>query len=456
MKKLFDKLMAYAEQNRISFAMPGHKGGRGLLEEFKNNITMLDVTELSDTEDLHSPKDALKNAKKELSKRFCATESFYLTGGSTEGVQIMLFSASGGGKVLANRNCHRSCINASVIQGFDMFFLKQDTDPNLLVPLPPTAEEIERAINDNDGVTALIITSPDYYGHIADIDAIAKVCHGKGIPLLVDEAHGAPLYADGMLGGGMARGADMAVQSAHKTLNALNQSAYLHWKSELVDIETVTEMARMVGTSSPSYPITASAEMALSDLSGDSWRELADYLDKKRAELKSKTDILYPTGELDRVRLVFGFLNYAITGYDAEKILRERYNIDVEMADMHNIVAIATPTNTKAEIDLLFSAVAQILQSTGKRERSEFPEMPASERVMSPREAFYAKGERVILQDARGRVSKTNITAYPPGIAIVAVGEKLSDGVIDYITRMKRLGAKIEGLTDGKYILAVK
>ncbi len=456
MGKLFEKLMAYAKMDRISFAMPGHKGGRGLSSDFLDNIAKLDVTELYDTEDLHSPKESLNSAKQDLARRFGAKESFFLTGGSTEGVQIMLFVASKGGRVLANRTCHRSVVNASVIGGFDLCFLKQELDDNLLVPLPPTASEVERAILANDGITACIITSPDYFGHIADIEGISKVCHRNGIPLLVDEAHGAVLSADNMTGGAIRMGADMAVQSAHKTLNALNQSAYLHWNSELIDIETVAEMARMVGTSSPSYPIVASAEMALSGLSGNSWCDLADYLDKRRAELKSKTDILYPKGAVDRTRLVFGLSRYDITGYEAEKVLCKRYNIDVEMSDRHNIVAIVTPANTRDEIDLLFSATEEILKNAKKREQTAFPKLPVPNRVLPAKNAFFAKSEKVLLKNAVGKVAKTNITAYPPGIAIVTAGEEISKEVADYIFTIKELGAKIEGLSEEEYIEVVK
>ncbi len=448
MKNLYERLVGYADKERISFAMPGHKGGKGFSAEFKKNIARIDVTELSDTENLHSPKCEIANAKQALATRFCSKESFFLTGGSTEGVQIMLFCAAAGGRVLTNRNCHCSVVNAAAIAGFDLCYLSQGTDSATMTPLPPTAEEVEAKLCENSDITACIITSPDYYGHIADIEGIAKVCHTHGIPLLADEAHGAALYAKGMQGGAMAKGADMAVQSAHKTLNALNQAAYLHWNSELVDIERVRRVAAMVATSSPSYPIVASAELALSELENSGWRELSDYLGRKREELLTYTDVKFPEGDTDLSRLVIGFSEYEISGYEVATRLREEYNIDIEMADMYNIVCIVTPTNEKSEIDSLFAAVADILSQAQARERIDFLKPPIAKQVMSPKDTLFAKCERVPLQDSEGRIAAATVTAYPPGTAIVAVGEKFSRAAIDYITKIGRMGAEVEGISD--------
>ncbi|MBQ7793930.1 MAG: aminotransferase class I/II-fold pyridoxal phosphate-dependent enzyme [Clostridia bacterium] len=456
MKSLFDKLTAYADRHRISFAMPGHKGGRGLSEEFKSNIARIDVTELADTENLHAPKCELAEASKALAERFGAKESFFLTGGSTEGVHIMLFCAVRGGKLLTNRTCHRSVINAAVIAGFGVEFLRQEQDTGIMTPKPPTAEEVERALRESGDIAACIITSPDYYGHIADIEGIADVCHRAGIPLLVDEAHGAQLSADGMCGGAILHGADMAVQSAHKTLNALNQAAFLHFNSTLIDGASVRAMTAMVGTSSPSYPIVASAQLALDGLTGSDWCDLCDYLDKKRTSLKERTKIVYPEGEVDRARVVFGLSGYELSGYEAEQILRERYNIDVEMSDRYNVVCIVTPTNTREEIDLLFRAAEEIVRDVGYRNEPTYPEPPRPKTVMTPREAFWSKGENVGLTDAVGRVSRANVSAYPPGIAIIAAGEEITEEIADYILKIEALGAEIEGMTDGKISVSAK
>lgn len=444
MKNLFEKLTRYARLGRASFAMPGHKGGRGFSEEFKNKIAEIDVTELADTENLHAPRSLLVSASERLAKTYRSERSFFLTGGSTSGVHIMMHAV--GGTILVNRNCHRSVINCAALSGIRLKFLKNSTDKNLLCPLPPTADEVERALSADGDICAVMITSPDYYGHMADITAISKVCHSHRVPLLVDEAHGAHLPSFGK--GAIIEGADMAVSSAHKTLNALNQAAYLHIKSGLIDKERVQALTKMVGTSSPSYPIVASAELALDGI-GDQWQKLADYIDKKREELRTSTKILFPEGETDRTRIVFGLSRYEITGYEMETLLRERYNIDTEMSDRFNVVAIATPSNTKDEIDSLFTAVGEILSKTASSAEREVPLPPEAAERMSARDAFYAKGEMLELSKAAGRISRTNITAYPPGTAIVAIGEEITAEHIGYITELQRLGAEIEGMENG-------
>lgn len=432
---------------RASFAMPGHKGGRGFSEEFKNKIAKIDVTELADTENLYSPRSLLVSARERLAKVYGSERSFFLTGGSTMGVHIMMHGTLSDGKLLVNRNCHRSVINCAALSGHRLKFLPYDTDKKLLCPLPPTAEMVEDAIKADGAIDAVMITSPDYYGHMADVSGIARVCHAHNIPLLVDEAHGAHLAAFDR--GAIKDGADMAVSSAHKTLNALNQAAYLHVKSDLIDKEIVAAILPMVGTSSPSYPIVASAELAL-DCLGSKWKDLAEYIDEKRAKLKKETKVLFAEGETDRTRIVLGLKNYKITGYEMEKLLRERYNIDVEMSDRFNVVAIATPTNTMEEIDTLFAAAKEILGSIEPADSIDFSLPPPPLERMTAREAFFAKGERLPLDRASGRVSKSNITAYPPGTAIVAIGEEFTKENIEYITALKRLGAEIEGMENGE------
>ena len=450
MSTLFEHLSNYAKKNRISFAMPGHKGGAGLSCDFKSSIAEIDVTELADTENLHSPKSVIKEAQKRLSDIYGSDESFYLTGGSTEGVHIMLYSAVKRGKLLVNRTCHRSVINGAVISGFDVEFIPQELDRGLNVPLPPKADTIERILKERNDIDAVMVTSPDYYGHIADVEAISKVCHFHKIPLLVGEAPGAHFAADGMPKGAIKCGADMAVQSAHKTLNALNQAALLHLRSDIIKAETVRALTTMVSTSSPSYPIVASAQLAVEELGNGKWSELSAYLQLKKNEFLRDTKILYPIGKTDPARLVFGFGNYNLTGNEAEDILREKYNIDVEMSDRSNIVCIVTPANTFSEIDALFSALNDILKTCEKSENEVFNLPPLPKRAVSPKAAFLSEGEFVLLNMSEGRVAKTNITAYPPGIALVGVGEIISKEMIDYITHIKELGAEIEGLEDEK------
>lgn len=447
MKTLHQHLCDYAELERISFAMPGHKGGRGLLSDFKSNIAKIDVTELPDTENLHAPRHILSAASKELSALYHSKKSFFLTGGSTEGIHIMLHAAASGGKLLVNRTCHRSVVNCCVLSGIVPIFINQTPDENLLTSCRTEPLAVERALSENPDASAVMITSPSFYGTLSDIKAIAKICHAHRVPLLVDEAHGAHFAASGLPDGAMELGADMSVQSAHKTLNALNQAAFLHLSGSLIDEERVGALCTMVGTSSPSYPIIASAQLALADLAGDSWRQLCDYISNKKREIKASTHLIMPDGAIDPSRIVLGFRDYNITGFEVERILRQKYNIDIEMADYKNIVCIATPSNTRCEIDALFAAIGEICASLSTCPFKGFTLPPLPDYALSPRDAFFARGEVVPLDNAAGRVSKTAITAYPPGIALVSYGERIDNNIIKYIKELMNMGAAIEGLT---------
>lgn len=444
MKTLFAHLCGYAELGRISFAMPGHKGGRGFSADFKEKLVMTDVTELADTENLHAPKQTLAQAQERLARLYGSKKSFFLTGGSTEGVHIMIYAACAGGKLLVNRSCHRSVINCCVLSGIEPVFIPQETDAQLLVAKCVTPESVEKCFIENPDAAAVLITTPSYYGQIADVEAIAKVCHRHGAPLLADEAHGAHFAADGMPMGAVYCGADMAVQSAHKTLNALNQAAYLHVSGDIIDIARVTALTSMIGTSSPSYPIAASAQLAAEELSDGSWRRLADYIEEKKRGLLKRTRLFMSEG--DPARAVFGFRDYDITGYEVERRLRQEYNIDIEMSDYKNAVCIITPSNTQEEIDLLFEAVERICAETGRGGGMLLPSAPLPTAAVSPKRAFYADGETVPLEKAAGRVSKALVCAYPPGIALVCFGEQISKEMIEYINTIREMGASVEGL----------
>lgn len=446
MSTLFKHLCGYADKKRISFAMPGHKGGRGFSDEFRRRLCEIDVTELSGTENLHAPREIIAAAQKRLAVLYQSDESYFLTGGSTEGVHIMIHAACHGGRLLVNRSSHRSAVNCCVLSGTEPVFIPQVTDGDLFIPECPRPELIEKILSEQSGIDAVLITSPNYYGQLADVRKIAQICHSHSVPLLVDEAHGAHFAAPGMPEGAVACGADMAVQSAHKTLNALNQAAFLHIKSDLIDYQTVRALTAMVGTSSPSYPIVSSAEAASEELLSDDWCDLADYIAGKKRALSTETDIIMPSGRIDPTRVVFGFKNYGISGYDVEKILDEKYGIDTEMSDSKNVVCIITPSNTREEIDLLFKAAKEIAQSAGKSSMPAYPPPPLPKAVLSPREAFYKKGETVRLESAAGRICKAAVAAYPPGIAVISYGEEITPELIEYIETITKLGASVEGM----------
>lgn len=437
---LYTRLLEYHAKSRISFAMPGHKNGRGL----KSNLLECDVTELEETENLHHPREFTAKSKKLLSKLFNSEESFIMTCGSTAGIQAMIAASLNPGQtLLAAANCHMSVINTCALLGIRLKFIPVRTDSDFLIP--NGLEAIDKYIN---GADAVLITSPTYYGLCADIEAAAKICHKHKIPLLVDEAHGAHFAASKRFPmPAIMSGADAVCQSAHKTLNALTGAAFLHIKSKLINRGRLTKALSMFQTSSPSYVIAASADIARAELEKGGWEEICGICDAFKKRLTQNTNIKILEND-DCTRIVLGFGEYDATGFEIESRLSE-YKIDVEMADLLNIVLIVTPSNTAAELDALYDALIDIIKNLKKREKNiKILPPPVFEEVISPGKAFFSDTEKVLLDECAGRISAATVTAYPPGIPIIYMGAKITQSQLDYIRYLQEAGAEITGISD--------
>lgn len=461
--EIFELLNTYKNKNHVSFAMPGHKNGRGIQQELKKNFFDYDVTELADTESLHEPGKTLTKTLSDTAEYFGADKSFIMVNGSTSGIFTMLMSCCNpGDSVLINRGCHISAINACIILGLMPDFIPQQTVLELGIADTPDCKVIKDML-EKKKYSAVLITSPTYYGLSADIEGIAKITAEKNIPLLVDEAHGAHFSASRKIfpKTAMDSGADMCVQSAHKTLNAMNQTAFLHYKSKIIDETRVKNCCRMFQTTSPSYPMVASADVARCELqtSGEEmWERVHKCCTGIRERLKGilispdKTWIgRYNFTDVDECRLVFNISEYEISGFELAEKLRTDYKTDIEMADLYQIVLIATPSNTDEDFEILENALNEILANTKKRKNQIINILPPkTERVISPAQAFYKKGKFVPVDKAVGCVAKSMVVPYPPGIAVLVPGEEITSEMIEYIQSLLKSGAEIHGLTDGE------
>jgi len=460
---LLELLSRYKDKNRISFFMPGHKNGRGIPEEVKNNFFGIDVTELADTEDLHSPGDVLKKSQQAAAEFFGADESFFLVNGSTSGIFTMLMSCcERGDKVLINRRCHASVINACITMGLIPVFAKHEIIQKMNCPDSVSVCEIENILK-KEKVSAIFVTSPDVYGFVADIKGISELADKYNVPLLVDEAHGAHFMASEKIfpKTALSSGADMCVQSAHKTLNSPNQTSYLHIKSKKINYERARKAFGIFQTTSPCYPLVAAADEA--------WRELRENGEKMwsrvhkscmelREELKDL--IISPDrtwvrdcnfADIDECRLTIDISEYEMTGFELCRKLREKYNIDIEMAELDRIVLIPTPSNSQKDFDTLKRALKEILTKAKKREKVFSLEIPKTgERVILPDETFFKAGEICDIKKAEGRISKALILPYPPGIPLVVPGERITREMIDYLVKIMESGAEVHGVSEWK------
>lgn len=443
---LYEHLKEYTKKNRISFAMPGHKNGRGL----KEDILSVDVTELPVTENLYNPGEYVSEARRLLSRLYGSDESYILTGGSTSAIQAMICSAvKVGGTLLSAADCHKSVINTCALLGINLKLFPKKLINGFSVP--DRTGTLKEYLTDD--VDAVIITSPNYYGICSDIKTLAKECHEKNIPLLVDEAHGAHFVAGDIFPDTAVKYADALCQSAHKTLNAMNGAAYLHVNGSRVDRKRLEKALSMFQSSSPSYPIASSADLAREELENNSSWTVAYNMCMNFKRKIGDTKILILDND-DATRLVLNFSEYGITGFEVEKILSQN-GIDIEMADLNNTVLIVTPSNTQDDMDILYDEIIKIIDNqmgTLKAERIQPP--PTFDGKIFPQKAFYAKQGDTKMCDAVGEYSCSTVVAYPPGIPIIYMGEKIRKEQIEYIEYIKKKGAEITGITDGKIAVA--
>lgn len=436
---IYNKLSEYHEKNRIPFAMPGHKNGRGLVPE----LYQFDVTELAATLDLNGQSCDIKNSNKLLKDLYGADASFILTGGSTLAVQAMLSAVlAPGDTLLAGADCHMSVINTCAVCGFKLRLVPMRYNEQFGVPT------VNEEFDITPDIRAVIMTSPNYYGIVKDIESLALKCHEAGVPLLIDEAHGAH-FISSYFPQTAVNYADMVCQSAHKTLNALTGAAYLHVNGSLVDINRVKRALRSFGTSSPSYPIAASADIARAELEAADYKEIIKSCTKLREDLIKLGLAVLENG--DRTRVVINFNEYDLTGFEVSDRLSERFGIDVEMADLFNIVLIATPYNNKRDFEKLVDALGAITAGAERRRtKTAFLPPTITTDMISPSLGLYRKTEYVPLDEAAGRIAGTVISSYPPGTAIVVTGEIIRKESIEYIKSLIAVGAMLTGVRDSK------
>lgn len=439
---IYSRLNEYHKKGRISFAMPGHKNLRGLAPD----LQLCDVTELPSTVDLHHEDEYVKRANRLLSELYGSRESFIMTCGSTAGIQAMLSSVlKPGDKLLAASDCHMSVINTCALCGFKLRLIPVNMDNEFLIPGELADFEI------TPDVKAVIVTSPNYYGVVRDIKGLAKKCHEAGVLLLVDEAHGAHFIgSEGFPESSVQLGADIVCQSAHKTLNALTGAAYLHICSDRISAARVRKALRAFQTSSPSYPIAASADAARATLSELRYKDIINECSQFREAIARATRLKVLEND-DITRIVLSFAEYDITGFKAAEMLSEHFGIDVEMADYLNIVLIATPWNTRNDFMQLFGALRDICGMTGEREViPEIKPAPVCGGVIEPQKGWFAETEYVELSEASGRISAAAVTAYPPGTALIVPGAEITAEQIAYTQALREAGAEIAGLADNR------
>ena len=433
---LYTHLLTYNNQNRISFAMPGHKNGRGLPQR----LIDCDVTELAATEDLHSPGEIIKKSQRLIAQKYGAKKSYIITGGSTAAIQAMICAALKPGEfLLSSPDCHMSVINTCAILGIQLMFTSAFEENN--GHYTHLNEEILKSeLTENPKIKAVIVVSPDYYGMSKDIGRLSQICHENNIPLLTDQAHGAHFMVSDIFPESACRlGADCTAVSVHKTLNALTGGAFLLVNSQIINEERLHNALKMFQTSSPSYVIAASAEAAALMVSAKAWENTVRLCE----DLKKHSPLEYLQND-DSTRLVF--YTQGMSGFEAEKILADKFGIDIEMSDLLSIVLIATPSNTSEDFERLYEALSFL--KSEKSTMRDYIKIDIPKGVFSPKDGLWCETERVNINNALKRIAAQTVTLYPPAVPIICGGAEISENMINLILRLKKSGAKITGMDD--------
>lgn len=443
-KPLYDTLIKEAQRKTLRMHMPGHKGkvpaGFSVADVFA-----IDFTELDATGNLYEGLPPISEAEQLMAEAVGAADCLFLTGGSTQGIMTaMSLACPIGSAVLVDRGSHRSVWSSLVHLDLKPYFLYAKRLMPWDIAAPITPEQVEEALQQNPQITAVIITSPTFYGVLSDIRQIAQVTHKHGVPLLVDEAHGAHLPFLSSQRGAIAQGANLAVASAHKTLPALTAGAFL-FADGSYDMRQLRRRASMFGTSSPAYPVMASMDVARAFMTGegkDLYNQVARHVCGLRQcinaggifkALAENADL-----HLDPTRLTVDVASGGIDGYKVARLLDQRFNIVCEMADQRNIVMIITCMDSWADLQCIEKALAVIRQSAAAESTfTESRSFPRPEPRLTPRQAAYAEIEYLTLSQAAGRIAGQHLAPYPPGIPVVAAGELISSDDIDYLRYKK-------------------
>ncbi|MCI8454194.1 MAG: aminotransferase class I/II-fold pyridoxal phosphate-dependent enzyme [Lachnospiraceae bacterium] len=481
---LLERLEDYTAGDMYPFHMPGHKR-QGFLEKgpcaFPNPY-LIDITEINGFDNLHHATGILKESMDWAAKQYGAKKTYYLVNGSTCGILSAVFATTKcGGKMLISRNCHLSVYHGIVLNRIEPEYVYPESIDSFGINGEIRAKEIEEILSENKKmadhgrdkrIEAVLLVSPTYEGIVSDIRRIAKIVHAFQIPLIVDEAHGAHLSfapEDNFFPeSALSQGADLVIQSLHKTLPSLTQTALLHVKSDRIDQNKVERYLRIFQSSSPSYLLMAGMERCIRYMVQEGRDEMIRYKGRlvhfyeKMHKLK-KLKMLDGAHKDPSKLVISAQWTEGLSGEKLKDILRERFHLEAELCAPEYVLAMTSLMDTDAGFARLEEALLAIDReyvAFGKKEsRKKIFSciMPSATQVLSPARALEEEEFRIPLAEATGNISKEFVFLYPPGIPILVPGEKVSKEILSRIFSFQSAGLPLQGLSDPEFstILAV-
>ena len=462
---IYEALERFREMRVVPFDVPGHKHGKGnpeLTAFLGEKCVGVDVNSMKPLDNLCHPVSVIREAEILAADAFGAANAFLMVGGTTSSVQSMVLSCcKRGDKIILPRNVHRSVINALVLCGAVPVYVNPDVDRKLGISLGMSVEQVRTAIRDNPDAVAVLVNNPTYYGVCSDLRTIVRLAHEASMLCLADEAHGTHFYfGDGMPVTAMEAGADMAAVSMHKSGGSLTQSSLL-LTGERVNAGHVRQIINLTQTTSGSYLLMSSLDISRRNLAQRGktvFRRVAEMAEYAREEINAVGGYYAYGRELINGDSIFDFdptklsvhtRNIGLAGIEVYDILRDEYDIQIEFGDIGNILAYLSIGDRMQELERLVCALAEIKRRYMKDPNGLMSqEYIAPEVVYSPQEAFYADKKSVPLEESAGYVCSEFVMCYPPGIPILAPGERITGAILDYIAYAKAKGCSLTGPED--------
>lgn len=457
-RPIVQALKKFVADDPQSFHVPGHKNG--LLSNLPNEIKRAlkyDVTELTGLDDFHHPEEAIQQAEQLLASTYGASRSFFLVNGSTVGNLAMIYATcEKGDTVLVQRNAHKSIFHALELVGVNPVYVSPKWDIKSQTAGCIDLKTLKQAVASYPDAKAAIFTYPTYYGVTADdLAEQIELCHAYQIPVLVDEAHGAHLtVSEELPSSALELGADIVVQSAHKTLPAMTMASFIHMKSSLVSEQKVNRYLRMLQSSSPSYLLLASLDDARSYVTNYTETDYAYFIEKRQQFIESLTMAtdLQVVEVNDSLKLLVRAPGY--TGFQLKEAL-EKFHVYVELADAKQVLLILPllkQGDSYSIVDICNNRMKEAythlknfpcIENTDEIE--SFETITITQTEYSFEEIEKAEKEWIPYMRAIGRIAATTIIPYPPGIPLLVQGEKITGAQISQLEELLAIGAMFQG-----------
>ena len=463
---LIEAMLQYKSEDVYPLHTPGHKGGRGMQRLLRQELgasVQMDVSLMSELDDIHEPETYIKEAQELAAQTYGSDACFWAVNGTSQAIHAMLLTAlNPGEKLLLPRNAHRSVAGGLVLGGIEAVYLQPEYQPEFGIQMQVTVQQIEAALAQDSKIKAVLLTSPNYYGVAADVRAIADCCHAHNAVLLVDEAHGPHLgFSELLPPSALQCGADACAQSTHKILGAMTQCSMLHVQGARLDLQRAADVMSILTTTSPNYLLMASLDAARAQVQAYGG-EMAAVAVQAAAKLRSLCAAysglrVMETADcgglqLDSTKVTVNFAAWGYTGVEVGELFREA-RVAVELVDAYNVLFLVTYADVTTDYDEALARIDDVLNKMQAQKHAPLQlaaaaKVPQTQAVLPLRDVFYRAKKAVPLAEAVGKICGEQVSFYPPGIPVLLPGELVTEEIIAYCRAQKELGLPVSGPAD--------